>query len=101
MRTRSLSLLSILIPARDEESCVAKTIEDLCEALTIYNIPFEIIAIDDGSRDNTFFLLKKLELKFANVFALQTPAPFGIGRAISFGLNFFKGDAVVIFMADA
>ncbi len=46
-----LKLLSIVIPARDEEGCIQSTLEHLHLELRIHNIPHEIIVVDDGSSD--------------------------------------------------
>ncbi len=54
----SLRLLSIVIPARDEESCIASTINHLHLELSLCGVPHEIIVVDDGSRDQTWRILQ-------------------------------------------
>ena len=46
-----LTLLSIVIPARDEEGCIAATVEHLFVELRLHDIAHEIIVVDDGSKD--------------------------------------------------
>ena len=95
-----LTLLSVVIPARDEEGCIASTIEHLHTELRLRGVPHEIIAVDDGSTDHTWEILRRLETQIPSVVPTQNPAPHGFGRAIIWGLNQVRGDAVVIMMAD-
>ncbi len=97
---RPLSVLSIVIPARDEEGCICSTVEHLQVELNIHQIAHEIIVVDDGSKDKTWELLLKLKEKIPELNAVQNTGLHGFGRAIIHGLNQMKGDAVVIMMAD-
>ena len=96
----ALNLLSIVIPARDEESCVAATVEHLYAELQKENVPHEIIVVDDGSTDATWGILGELRERIPTLAPVQNSGLHGFGRAIIFGLNEMKGDAVVIMMAD-
>ncbi|MGB7748471.1 MAG: glycosyltransferase family 2 protein [Verrucomicrobiia bacterium] len=95
-----LSLLSVVIPARDEEGCIASTIEHLHLELRLQNIPHEIVVVDDGSTDSTWKILCELERKIPGLVPVQNTGLHGFGRAIILGLNHSQGDAVVIMMAD-
>ncbi len=95
-----LNLLSIVIPARDEEGCVASTIEHLHVELKLRGVPHEIVVVDDGSTDRTWSILAEVESRIPNVVPVQNNAPHGFGRAIIRGLDVSTGDAVVIMMAD-
>ena len=55
-----LSLLTVVIPARDEEGCIASTVEHLHIELRLRNVPHEIIVVDDGSTDGTWKILTEL-----------------------------------------
>jgi len=95
-----LKLLSIVIPARDEESCVCSTVEKLHVELRLQNIPHEIIVVDDGSTDRTWEMLLDLQKRLPNLRPVQNKGLHGFGRAIIYGLDQMSGDAVVIMMAD-
>lgn len=95
-----LSLLSIVIPARDEEGCIASTIEHLHLELSLHKVPHEIIVVDDGSIDETWEILENECKKMPELRAVKNPGPHGFGHAITRGLNAMAGDAVVIMMAD-
>jgi dolichol-phosphate mannosyltransferase len=95
-----LRLLSVVIPARDEEGCIASTVEHLYLELARHNVPHEIIVVDDGSTDATWRMLESLKTQIPSLRALQNPAPHGFGRAVSCGFDHMAGDAVVIMMAD-
>jgi dolichol-phosphate mannosyltransferase len=95
-----LELLSIVIPARDEEGCVCSTVENLHLQLCDANIPHEIVVVDDGSIDRTWALLLDLQQKIPQLKPIQNEGLHGFGRAVIHGLNNFSGDAVVIMMAD-
>lgn len=95
-----LTLLSIIIPARDEEGCVASTVEHLHLELKLRGVPHEIVVVDDGSTDRTWEILCEEREKIAEMKPVQNPGPHGFGRAITYGLDHSSGDAVVIMMAD-
>jgi dolichol-phosphate mannosyltransferase len=95
-----LKLLSVVIPARDEEGCIASTVEKLHVELRHNQIPHEIVVVDDGSTDRTWPILEDLRGRIPNVAPSQNSAPHGFGRAVIRGLDVMSGDAVVIMMAD-
>lgn len=95
-----LTLLSVIIPAQDEEACIASTVEHLFVELRLRNVPHEIVVVDDGSTDRTWEILRDAQERIPTLVPLQNPAPHGFGRAIVHGLDHSEGDAVVIMMAD-
>ncbi len=97
---RPLSLLSVVIPARNEAGCILSTVEHLHLELQLQRVPHEIVVVDDGSTDQTWELLCALQQKTPELLALQNKGLHGFGRAVACGLDRMKGDAVVIMMAD-
>ena len=97
---KPLQLLSIIIPARDEEGCICSTVEHLHLELRLQGIPHEIVVVDDGSTDRTWELLQELRERLPELLPLRNTGQHGFGRAIIHGLNSFRGDGVVVMMAD-
>jgi dolichol-phosphate mannosyltransferase len=96
-----LQLYSVIIPARDEEESLPATLADIYQTFTAENVPHEIVVVDDGSKDRTWAVLQELKRKFPTLSPTQNPGPHGFGRAVVWGLDHSRGDAVVIMMADA
>ena len=93
--------VSIMIPAHNEESVIATTVETV---LKLDYPNFEIIAIDDRSTDNTASVLKDLEQKYPNkVIAFIRPKDAFPGKSavLNDALEFAKGEAILVFDADA
>jgi len=99
-RKNDLMLLSVIVPARDEEGCIASTVEHLHLELTLQKVPHEIVVVDDGSTDSTWKILRDLARKIPELAPAQNTGLHGFGRAVNWGLNQMKGDAAVIMMAD-
>jgi dolichol-phosphate mannosyltransferase len=95
-----LKMLSVVIPARDEEGHIASTVEHLHLELDLHHIPHEIIVVDDGSNDQTWQILQDLSSKVAVLHPIRNDGPHGFGKAVVKGIESVHGDAVVIMMAD-
>jgi dolichol-phosphate mannosyltransferase len=93
--------LSLVIPAYNEESCIESTLKTLCTSLDAHAINYDILVVNDNSRDNTEVILQRLSLMMPGVSYINNYYPNGFGFAIRCGLENFSGDAVAIVMADA
>jgi dolichol-phosphate mannosyltransferase len=90
-----------VIPARDEEESLPSTIEDIVRTFTAENVPHEIVVVDDGSKDRTWAVLQELKKTCPTLAPTQNTGQHGFGRAVIWGFNHSRGDAIVIMMADA
>ena len=100
-QTSGLTLLSVIIPARDEEASLPPMVRNLYRTLAQEKIPNEIVVVDDGSRDSTGQILDMLRQEVPTLAPIKNPGPHGFGSAVVHGLDHSKGDACVIMMADA
>lgn len=99
-RADDLRLLSVVIPARDEEEAIPSTVEHLHVELRLHQVPHEIVVVDDGSTDRTWEVLGELAGRIPTLRPVHNPGPHGFGRAVILGLDHITGDAVVIMMGD-
>jgi len=93
-------LLSVVIPARNEEGCIVRTVTEISNTLRSQRIPHEIIVVDDGCSDGTADVVRSLEIPYPEIRLIANHGPHGFGYAVRTGLRCFKGDAVAIMMAD-
>ena len=77
-----LSLLSIVIPARDESGCIASTVKHLHLELNLHNVPHEIIVVDDHSTDTMWAVLQEVAKEVPALRPVQNTGAGGFGRAI-------------------
>lgn len=94
-------MLSVLIPARDEEHGIGATIDALAQRLASESIAFEIVVVDDHSTDGTAAAVGRAAQAWPSVRVVPNLRRNGFGSAIATGLDSFRGDAVCIVMADA
>jgi dolichol-phosphate mannosyltransferase len=99
-RSRKVKLYTVVIPCKDEEACIASTVQHLNLELRHRGVPHEIIVVDDGSTDSSWAILQSEAVHLPELRPIKSPGPHGFGRAIAHGLDAMKGDAVVIVMAD-
>jgi len=95
-----IRLLTVVIPMRNEEGALASAVEHLHVELRLHNVEHEIVAVDDGSTDQTWPILQELAKRVPTLRPVQNLGQNGFGRAVVCGIEQARGDAVVIMMAD-
>ncbi len=96
-----IRLLSVVIPARDEEGRVGATVEHLYVELRLHHIEHEIVVVDDGSTDGTWARFAAgLEPRAHACGRCRTPASTASAGRSAIGLDHAQGDAMVVMMAD-
>lgn len=95
-----MSKISIIVPCFNEEEVLPKLFERLGTVADSWGSDYEIICVDDGSRDRTWEILKARHVRDPRWRCLSFARNFGHQTAVSAGLHFATGDAVVIIDAD-
>jgi len=93
-------ILSVVIPAYNEEESITETIDLVVTTLIDSKINHEILVVNDNSKDDTEKVLQTLCDKYSTVKYVTNLGPNGFGFAIRYGLERFSGDCVAIMMAD-
>jgi len=93
-------LLSVVIPCHNEQEVIAATHARLVEILPTTGMDFEIIYVDDGSRDSTLARLEAIARVDPRAVVVELSRNFGQQAAMSAGLAQARGVAVVIIDAD-
>lgn len=94
-------LVTILVPAYNEEAVLLMLydrLKALMDANTAYN--FEVLLVNDGSKDKTFSIMQELRSKDKRINYLNLSRNFGKETAMIAGLDYAKGDCVIIIDAD-
>lgn len=94
-------LVTILVPAYNEQEVLNMLYERLNNLMNkVTNYEFEILFVNDGSKDNTLNIIKDLRKKDSRVSYVNLSRNFGKEIAMIAGLDYAKGDAVIIIDAD-
>lgn len=93
--------VSIVVPCYNESSGIVSFVQEISEfVLSLPSYRFEVILIDDGSTDDSLIKIKKLCNKHDWLYAINLTRNFGKEAALTAGLDFATGDAVVFMDAD-
>ena len=93
-------LLSVVVPCFNEEKSVIIFFDEIYNVLNELDMDWEIIFVNDGSRDNTLAIIKDLSNKFKSIKYISFSRNFGKEAALYAGLNKSKGDYVVVIDVD-
>jgi len=92
--------ISIIVPCFNEEAVLPALFDRLGRVAATWSADYEILCVDDGSRDRTWELLKAQQAKDPRWRGLRFARNFGHQMAVSAGIHYATGDAVVIIDAD-
>jgi glycosyltransferase involved in cell wall biosynthesis len=96
-----MKLISIVVPMYNESPVVALFFDRVNQVLAgIEGYRFEIVAVNDGSKDDTLELLKAQQKKQSNLVVVSLARNFGHEPAVAAGLKVAAGDAVIPMDAD-
>lgn len=94
-------LISIIVPAYNEEAMIPLAYEAISSEMKKSNIPFEVIFVDDGSKDGSFDAITTIsETPNSHVNGISFSRNFGKEAAILAGLKEAKGDCCVVMDCD-
>ena len=93
-------MLSVIIPAYNEERCIKRVYTAIHSLLIENNIDSEFIFVDDGSQDQTYKMITELSAEKENIVGLHFSRNFGKESAISAGLAAINGDCAVVIDCD-
>jgi glycosyltransferase involved in cell wall biosynthesis len=93
-------LISVVIPIYNEEKNLPLLFARLGEALPGLNRPYEVIMVDDGSRDRSFAEIKRLSGEGRPVVAIRLSRNFGQTAALAAGIEQARGSVIVMIDSD-
>lgn len=93
-------LLSIVIPSYNEEKNVPLVYKEIIKNIDAKKYSYELIFINDGSKDETWAAISRLSKKDSNVVGLNFSRNFGHHAALEAGLNKASGDIVIMMDGD-
>jgi len=97
---KALSLISIVVPAYNEDDVILEFNRRLSLVRQNLSLPSEVIFVNDGSTDNTLALLRALKAADPTIGIVDLSRNFGKEIALTAGLDYARGDAVVVIDAD-
>lgn len=96
-----MKTITILVPAYNEEAVLKQLYDRLIKVINgIPSYNFEILFVNDGSRDNTLAIIKSLRMNDERISYVDLSRNFGKEIAMIAGLDYAAGDAVIIIDAD-
>jgi glycosyltransferase involved in cell wall biosynthesis len=92
--------LSVVLPAHNEEEAIAHTVHQVVDTLTAWGLDFEVIVVDDGSRDRTGVIVDTIAEANPAVCVIHHQANRGYGAALVSGLESVKKDLAFFMDSD-
>ena len=96
----NMQLLSIIVPCYNEEEVIEETYKRITAMFPKLGMDAELIFVNDGSRDKTMQMLTEFAMQSPSIKVLSFSRNFGHQRAITAGMDYSSGDAVIVIDAD-
>jgi len=93
-------LISIIIPVFNESESIGFLLDEVINVMSLNKFNFELIVVNDGSKDNTQQVLKQLTLKIKELSVISLRKNYGQTAAMSAGFDNSKGDIVITLDGD-
>ena len=92
--------LSVVVPVYNDQEVLDELLKRLTPAVTAICQNYEVILIDDGSRDKSWAKIEELKQQYENIVAVKLARNFGQQNAIAAGLDQATGDVIVLMDSD-
>jgi glycosyltransferase involved in cell wall biosynthesis len=89
------ALISIVVPIFNEEESIERLYEKLRVACDLLGRPYELIFVDDGSQDQSFFILKNLRSQDHRLKVIRFRKNYGQTAAMTAGFDYAKGQVII------
>ncbi len=83
--------MTIIVPTRNEAECVEKTLGKIAQVCEKARIDYEMLVMDDGSKDGTKDIVAGIAAKNGNVRLVNRSEPYGFGYSIRDGIRMASG----------
>ena len=93
-------LISIIVPVFNESESIGLLLDEVINVMSSHKFNFELIVVNDGSKDNTHHVLKQLTLKIKELSVISLRKNYGQTAAMSAGFDNSKGDIVITLDGD-
>ena len=93
-------LISIIIPVYNESESIGFLLDEVINVMSVHKFNFELIVVNDGSKDNTHKVLEQLTLKIKELSVISLRKNYGQTAAMSAGFDNSKGDIVITLDGD-
>ncbi|NJK94442.1 MAG: glycosyltransferase family 2 protein [Bacteroidales bacterium] len=95
-----MKTISIVTPGYNEEACIPALVEKIKETMEPLGYNYELIIVDDGSKDKSFEVIKSLNQNFPFLKGIRLSRNMGHQAALDCGLKHASGDAIICMDAD-
>jgi len=93
-------LISVIVPVFNESESIGLLLDEVINVMSSHKFNFELIVVNDGSKDNTYQVLKELTLKIKELSVISLRKNYGQTAAMSAGFDNSKGDIIITLDGD-